>query len=407
MKKILIWDLEIPLQDSGGPSGYLNNIYKFIKSTSGYENIHFISELVDKAKDVPKNTSSNVKLNYIKKVFRRFFVGPLKLITTLYKYTVWKENKNTPQLKNGYSYSDFDIIHFHHTYHLATYHSALKANGYSGVILLTTHSPQPLAHELLSLSPNRIITKIIRPRIEKAEANAWTKADNIVFPVQDAIYVYESNPYLKTFIEKNHSKFKYCPTGISETYNSHNTDIRAKLQIPQDAIIVTYIGRHNEIKGYPELKKIGTQIIHAHDNIYFIIAGKEEPIQGLTHKQWIELGWVNYGNDLMNQSDIFILPNKDTYFDLIAIEALRAGVPILMTLTGGNRYFKKTYNTPGLFFYEYGDNKTAENIILTIAKLKYTTGIDLFRNSNVQLFREHFTTRTFVNNYITLCNNLH
>ena len=40
-KKILIWDKHIPLKNTGGPSGYLYNIYSFIKESNNYECIDF------------------------------------------------------------------------------------------------------------------------------------------------------------------------------------------------------------------------------------------------------------------------------------------------------------------------------------------------------------------------------
>lgn len=43
-------------------------------------------------------------------------------------------------------------------------------------------------------------------------------------------------------------------------------------------------------------------------------------------------------NKLLKEVDVFILPNQKTYFDIIALEILRAGIPLVTTYTGGNKY---------------------------------------------------------------------
>ena len=52
-------------------------------------------------------------------------------------------------------------------------------------------------------------------------------------------------------------------------------------------------------------------------NTYFLIAGKEEPMKGLDNSHWIEVGWTNDPHSLIAASDVFVLPNHETYFDLV------------------------------------------------------------------------------------------
>lgn len=93
-------------------------------------------------------------------------------------------------------------------------------------------------------------------------------------------------------IRKN-KKILYLPTGIVGCSARITRDeYRKKYHIPEDAFVVSYVGRHNEIKGYADLKKMGEELLN-NQNIYFLIAGKEEPMKGLDNSHWIEVGWTN------------------------------------------------------------------------------------------------------------------
>ena len=60
-------------------------------------------------------------------------------------------------------------------------------------------------------------------------------------------------------------------------------------------------------------------------------------IAPLDHKDWIEHGWTQTPEDVVEASDVFVLPNRLTYFDLVLIEVLATGRIILAANNGGNR----------------------------------------------------------------------
>lgn len=122
-------------------------------------------------------------------------------------------------------------------------------------------------------------------------------------------------------------------------------EILKKYNIPKESFIITYFGRHNEVKGYDTLKKLGEKILEKYKDVYFLIAGKEEPLKGLNHKRWIEVGWTKDPHSIVNVANLYILPNKETYFDLALLEVLSLGIKSLLSDTGGNLYFKKDKNT--------------------------------------------------------------
>ena len=58
-------------------------------------------------------------------------------------------------------------------------------------------------------------------------------------------------------------------------------------------------------------------------------------------ERWIEVGWTDEPHSLTNASDCLVVPNRQTYFDLVILEGLSLGIPIVTSMTGGNKYFKK------------------------------------------------------------------
>ena len=177
---------------------------------------------------------------------------------------------------------------------------------------------------------------------------------------------------------------------------------RKELGIDESKILICYIGRHNEIKGYDALKLFAERILEKDDRFVFVIAGKEEPLKGLKHKNWIELGWINYGNRLVAGSDLFILPNKETYFDLVALEVMREGTPIFMTDTGGNKYFKEFGEEYGFYFYQYGDLDEQEEVFSRIVSEIAAKKIALKSKKIRTLFEEKFTIKQYIERYSNL-----
>lgn len=70
----------------------------------------------------------------------------------------------------------------------------------------------------------------------------------------------------------------------------------------------------------------------------------------MEHERWIEVGWTNDPHSIIAASDVFVLPNKETYFDLIMLEVLSLGKLIVASNTGGNKYFSN-FNECGILLY--------------------------------------------------------
>lgn len=393
MKELIFMDKN-RLEPIGGPTGYLYNLYIELEKMKN-KDVFWL--------DDPKQK----RHMRMKKIFKRL----PKTITKQY-YSYKKKNEldsicnkvfNNEEKKSlNINLEHYDIIHFHSTLDMFLNQDLLK--NYKGKIAITSHSPEVFYKELIDRIDKEkyLANKSYYDKLEMIDEYSFNRADYIIFPCEEA-----EEPYYHTWnkydeIKKNNiKKFRYIPTGIQDiNVRYDNKFIRNKFNIPENAFLISYVGRHNEIKGYDKLKIIGREIINEYDNVYFLIAGKESPIKGLENNRWIEVGWSDLPNEIINSSDLFILPNKETYFDLILLQVLALGKNILLTETGGNKYFKK-FNSDGLFYYDYENVNQAIDIIKKLINSNIRSN-----NKNRKIFEENFTIEKFAKDYINLIDSL-
>lgn len=382
--KTLLFMNERLLKPTGGPVGYLYNLKKVIDENE-ISSIEFI-------------TDYNKKNNFLKSIIMRIIGNKNKqlIINNILVNSIYK-NKSAKKI----DLSEYDIVHFHTTNSLFMNRENVK--NFKGKVLLTTHSPKPAHLEIIEnqlSKKERLYYRKKLKSIEKIDDYAFHRADYIIFPCEDAEEPYLNNwSKFKTIKKNNANKFKYIPTGCNKCEaKKTKEEILKHWNIPAGSFVISYVGRHNETKGYDQLKLIGEKLLRENDNIYFLIAGLEAPLTRLKHERWIEVGWTNDPHSLINASDMFILPNKETYFDLIMLEVLSMGKIVLATNTGGNKYFKR-FDKRGIFYYENLDE--AINIILKISNLTAEKKKEL-EKCNLDIYNANFTMKIFLQNYLKI-----
>ena len=379
MKKVLIYYNEKKLAPKGGPAGYLYNLKK------GFELIEASDVQFEFYNKEKGKIEGNQKL-------RNIVPNRIKEIRRAYKFA----NYLNREVEYDESMLDYESIHFHQTEDLYLNRKLLE--NYKGVVILTSHTPCVPYKEIIGrLNPKdyKLFKKKI-DRLVEIDKYAFQRADIVIFPCKDA-----EDPYFNTWPEyqkiRDSRKLKYIPTGIVGCLPKVDKNtIRQKFNISNDAFVISYVGRHNEIKGYAELKKIGEEVLK-NKNVYFLIAGKEGPLYKLENSRWIEVGWTNDPHSLISASDMFILPNKETYFDLVLLEVLSLGTPVLLSKTGGNKYFEK-FNCQEIQFYE-----TIEQAVSFINKKAQSNDYKCTmekRQVVKKIFHDNFTVEVFANKYL-------
>ena len=389
MKKVLIHMRRSDLSPIGGPAGYNYNLAQGLDAI-GDHNIAFI-ELHS------GNISSiNSKIQSIKIAWLRNLIKIAKGFCRKFQLFYGYKHLSPVDLK------EYDIVHFQSTWDMFEVRDSLKK--YSGKVVLTSHSPTLLWKEMYSmlLPWEQKYLHWFYKKLERMDVYAFNRADYLVFPCPEAEEPYFNN--WESYSELHNKKqYRYLLSGITPcTVKRGKRLVRKELNIPEDAFVISYVGRHNELKGYDILLEIGRKIFKDNANVWFLIAGKEEPLKGLDDSHWIEVGWTNDPHSYIAASDIFVLPNRETYFDLIMLELLSLGQIVCASYTGGNKFFDKLQPN-GILTYTSID----EAISNIYEVMSMTDGEkEKIRQLNKTLFNSHFTSKVFAQNYIKMINTI-
>lgn len=383
--KILIYFNKQEISDRGGPSGYL---YNLLRNYEGNE-IQLL--------DYPTMNSG-----FLKKVYLKLPNFVKQFYRLLHNIKLIKDLKKGDHYKN-LDFSQFDIIHFNECFSLYKERKFLR--NYKGIIVLTNHTPSAPKVEIMDTFLTGFEKKLLRKKrsifFDELFKYAFLKADYICYPTKfsDEAY-FKERPEYKKIIENK--KIIYLLTGITEKgYKLSREEFRKKYNISQQSFVISYVGRHLETKGYDVLKEVFNTFKNQ-KKFTFLIGGKEYPLKGYKNeKNRIEVGRTNDAGSLIHSSDVFILPNKETYFDIVLLEVLSLGVPIICSFTGGNKYFYGL--SKGILFY-----KTTEELI---DKISYVSNLNKKELENMgqdnrKLYDSRFTNSVFVHDYLDLMRSL-
>lgn len=385
-KNILIWNTFPLLERAGGPSTYLFHLRNFLKNNPSPLNITFLTNnefYKNKYKTQPQKS-------IVPQIVRDFVRVNQNLKRSIESY---KKPISNPVLE---MLDTYDVIHFHSTVEL--YQAIPLIKNFKGTIALTSHTPMaPYIENIGDALPRWLISTKTINAFKQIDILAFQRANLLIFPAKEAM-----EPYFNTW-----KKFKkiisdkpvrYIPTGVPKSeVKVPKEEILKKYNIPADAVVICFAGRHNSVKGYDLFKQFGKEILKTNPNYYFIILGKENPIKGLKNERWKEIGWTDDPFSYINACSIFILPNRDTYFDLILLEVLSLGKKCLISDTGGNNYFKKL-EASGVTFFNTGNldnmihrfksidpNKDLSELLITEFEKEFS--LEAFGKRYIQLYQ--------------------
>lgn len=371
-------------ENKGGPAGYLFNLQCGLR-----ENNYVIEILSDFNQAGIKNSKTKLK-----KVKIQLF-EEIRSILHFYKKGL------TIKYKSKNNFNNYAVLHIHSSedaYYIK------KLIGFRNKIILSSHKPETLANEkigAINLECGRNWKcLLLRSFYDYIEKTVYSFSDGFVFPSEGAEKLYESfTGYKKNKIGK---PVKYVYTGCKKkTITINRMNYRKNLGISNDEFMISYIGRHNYIKGYDLLTKIGDQLIN--DGMSVVCAGQTSSITYPISKKWIELGYISDAQNLINASDVVIIPNRNTYFDLVIIEILSMGKIVITSHTGGNVDIAK--ETRGLVLFETGNERSLLQAIQKVREMSIKTRATL-QSENIKFYEKHCSPLEFSRNYINAINEI-
>jgi len=135
-------------------------------------------------------------------------------------------------------------------------------------------------------------------------------------------------------------KVSTCPLGIDlKTFRATRPpeDVRNEFGIsPSDKVII-FVGRLEHVKGIARLLKVANSLSNRFQNLKFLIVG-DGPLRSKLSKysnpHIIFTGWRNDVADLINASDIFVLPSISEGLPMSILEAYALAKPVIATNVG-------------------------------------------------------------------------
>lgn len=227
-------------------------------------------------------------------------------------------------------------------------------------------------------------------------------------------FVTESNPTQVSWITKTYGidpkKVKYLGNGIDkEMFLELKTkQVESKYKLNKK-IVLSYIGRFNKYKGVDQVIKVLPELVKKYKDIIFLIIGRdvtekkvyESLITENKLQKYVKI--IDYPTDeikdqLLQRSDIFILPSEWEAFGIVIVEAMAKGNAIISTKTeGGNFLIKKDENG---YLFDFGDLETLKEKLIWLLKSKVR--IEKIKKNNYKKAHEFLWDELYEKNYKSL-----
>ena len=397
---------------SGGPTGYLANL------RSGYNQLDYNAEpyiyFNNYSGTGPKQEGQRKKGlgDYLRIPFRQFKGGDEFFSKHFSRAQKHKFEELNAFLSNiDAMFPDYNLIskidwentrtiHVHTVPDVVKVKNYLRRNFLTNVkVILTCHTPASYANEQYNLyigdgmDPEK--AKILRDKWSAVERKGYEEADIMIFPSKEA-----EEPLRNTFegfdkiLEKK--DVRYVATGTKGLHSSLTKEEAKQKYGVTGKTVIGFIGRHNSVKGYDLLKETASKILKERDDVVFLIGGAQgTEFQPLDDSRWIEAGWVNPA-DLLQALDLFVLPNRQTYYDLILLEVMSMGIPTVATATGGNISVKR--DVPDLILCDVEVDSMAQSITKFLEKsVKEREKVE---QNLLNAYRTNFTEIAMANRYV-------
>jgi len=133
------------------------------------------------------------------------------------------------------------------------------------------------------------------------------------------------------------------------------------------------------------------------EDITVLVAGAANPmISAPNHPRWIELGWHDYPGDVLAASDVYVLSNRMTYYDLVLIEALSMKTPVVASATGGNKSIA-TLTDGAINLFDGSETDLLDKMIRTLDVRQNGTQHTLKKLDDA--YQQYFTPKKFAARY--------
>lgn len=406
-KNLIYYDWHLDIR-AGGPPGYLanlrygldriNNPEKFDLELWSQKKVTQINNLSIWEKFANQNKLfQHLYVNYLSKGKKKYYKNYIKFLNDI--DNIYIQDEVLEKIKN----ENIKTIHCHFVVDaLKVINTLKKENIKDTKVILTSHMPEAPALENYNLLKEMGYSEDKAQKFKQAweyiQKRAFCESDILIFPSKEAMEpYYDTIPEFKDWIKNKDVRFFQTGAKQLETTKTKE-ELKKEYNIPNDKKVVVYIGRHIEVKGYDVLVDAGKKLLSKRQDVIFMIGGKQNVlINPPQDTNWKELGWVNPA-ELLKVADVFVLPNKRTYFDLILLEVMSTGTPVIASETGGNKSVQNL--TKSLILYNATSDGLVNKLDAFLNLSKEETN-ELSKNI-LDAYYKYYTPEHFAQRYLDL-----
>ncbi len=224
-----------------------------------------------------------------------------------------------------------------------------------------------------------------------------------------------SNETIKSLVEYNKhlsNKVSYIYNGVAPAQIIQNSAIiRKSLNIPSDAIVISLVGRINRMKGQKLLIRAGEILADrvSEINLIYLCVGSPPQKQDkflVELDRIIETSKIRHSikrldyrekiSSIWEITDICVVPSTEPEsFGLVAVEAMRAGKPVIAADHGGIREIIE-HDITGLRFTPGDHEALAEALELLIRNKELR---DSMGRAGLKRYKDKFTRAQFISKF--------
>lgn len=300
---------------------------------------------------------------------------------------------------------DFDVINIHKTY--VGYAVGKVRDKLNVPVVITAHGGD--IQKNIELGYGMRITK---PAWEKKIAFAVQKAEALVAISSETAECF-------TDLGANKDKIHRIANGIDVDRFSKKIELDKKsLGLKENDRIILAVGRYHIKKGYEMLMRSMALLVEKRENIKLLIVGKQsENLRSLVRKLGIgdnvlfvqeqkgkqTNGSLIFPNDfllsLYKNADIFVSSSIIEGFALVCIEAVAAGLPLVLTRCPGNEDIFEEDGQGGYYVPVGNVEMMAEKIAKLLSNSETRSKFSVF---NTKYAREKYSLKKVAGEYIAL-----
>jgi glycosyltransferase involved in cell wall biosynthesis len=245
---------------------------------------------------------------------------------------------------------------------------------------------------------------VLRLELAETEMAAYEAADGVIAPCREAVEAYFiwDNRLRSRFENVLNTKHLYeIPTGVPELTPSSQWQARKK-EMFGNKMVIGYFGRYHQHKGFDLFCELAS-LAEGDTHFRFISAGKAFMNAPAGRTNYTDLGALDKQTELpdfMRMCDLVVIPNRHTYFDLVALEAMSMGRAILTSATGGHRYLAR--QSSGILTCEPLNSSRLYAILRGYSPTELTA----YGDENRRVYEKEYTVERFASRHIDLARRL-